>query len=153
MGQVGSPEKPLSDLGAVSYRSYWASTLLTVLKQFPGSQLSIMDLSKMTAIVSEDVIGTLQSLGLLRYVNGAHVIYAPPDLVEELIRKYVSVAAALRVRGAFFPLLKLCSCNILCVISLAPERAYCRSFQAALGTACARRQTRQVELPFQSSHE
>lgn len=88
--KVGSPEKPLSDLGAVSYRSYWASTLLQVLRQFPGSQISVMELSKMTAIVSDDIIATLQYIGILRYVNGTHVAFAPPDLLEELIRKYVS---------------------------------------------------------------
>jgi hypothetical protein len=37
--QVGSPEKPLSDLGAVSYKSYWASTLLQAIKTFKGDQL------------------------------------------------------------------------------------------------------------------
>jgi hypothetical protein len=56
--KVGSPEKPLSDLGAVSYRSYWASTLLMVLRTYPGSYLSIMDLAKMTSIVAEDVTST-----------------------------------------------------------------------------------------------
>ena len=43
----------------------------------------------MTAIISDDVTSTLQYLGLLRYVNGTHVLFAPPDLVDELIRKYV----------------------------------------------------------------
>ena len=35
---VGSPEKPLSDLGALSYKSYWASTLLVVLKKNLGEE-------------------------------------------------------------------------------------------------------------------
>lgn len=40
---VGSPEKPLSDLGKLSYRSYWTWILLDVLKNASGT-VSIKDL-------------------------------------------------------------------------------------------------------------
>jgi len=42
-GLVASPEKPLSDLGKLSYRSYWSWILLEILKNACGS-LSIKDL-------------------------------------------------------------------------------------------------------------
>jgi histone acetyltransferase MYST1 len=86
--KVGSPEKPLSDLGCVSYRSYWGSVILEILKYFGGSSLSIMDLSKLTSILSEDVVTTLQHLNLLRNINGTYVIWAPPALVDDLMIKY-----------------------------------------------------------------
>lgn len=40
---VGSPEKPLSDLGKLSYRSYWSWVLLDILKDAHGA-LSVKDL-------------------------------------------------------------------------------------------------------------
>jgi len=72
-GKIGSPEKPLSDLGKVSYRSYWSGVLLDLLKQ-NNKNLSIKEVSVMTSIKTEDIISTLQSLGLIRYWRGQHMI-------------------------------------------------------------------------------
>jgi len=36
-GLVASPEKPLSDFGKLSYRSYWSWMLLEILKNARGS--------------------------------------------------------------------------------------------------------------------
>ena len=86
--KVGSPEKPLSDLGHVSYRSYWASTLLQFLRDNHATQASIMELSKQTSIMSEDIINTLQFLNLIKYVNGTYILCSPPDMIHELLKKY-----------------------------------------------------------------
>ena len=81
---MGSPEKPLSDLGLLSYRSYWAWQILGILRTVEvGDAISIMDLTARTSIKHEDVISTLQHLGLIRYITGAHVIAAPYEVVEK----------------------------------------------------------------------
>ena len=40
---MGTPEKPLSDLGKLSYRSYWSWVLLEILRDFKGT-VTIKDL-------------------------------------------------------------------------------------------------------------
>eukprot|EP00899_Mesostigma_viride_P003829 jgi/Mesvir1/13447/Mv16512-RA.1 len=84
--KVGTPERPLSDLGLLSYRGYWTGVLLTILKK-TSENLSIKDLSDMTAIKTEDVISTLQNLNMIRYRKGQHVICAVPKEIDAALKK------------------------------------------------------------------
>lgn len=84
--KVGTPEKPLSDLGLLSYRSYWTQVLLEVLRKHKGN-ISIKEISRMTAIKTEDVISTLQSLNLIKYWKGQHIISVTPKIIEEHMKR------------------------------------------------------------------
>lgn len=81
-GKVGTPERPLSDLGRVSYRSYWAFVLLSILQSHRGS-ISIRQLSEMSAIKTGDIINTLNSLSLIKYWKGQHMISVSPRVIQE----------------------------------------------------------------------
>ncbi|TYG50443.1 hypothetical protein ES288_D10G175500v1 [Gossypium darwinii] len=84
-GKVGTPERPLSDLGLLSYRGYWTRVLLDILKKHKGN-ISINELSDMTAIKAEDILTTLQSLELIQYKKGQHVIYANPKVLDHHLK-------------------------------------------------------------------
>ncbi|CAK8672404.1 unnamed protein product [Clavelina lepadiformis] len=65
-GQAGSPEKPLSELGQVSYNAYWRSALLEYFsKNTNEKHLSLRDISKATGICPHDIASTLQRLGMI----------------------------------------------------------------------------------------
>ena len=52
---MGSPEKPLSDLGKLSYRSYWSYVLLDILKDAQGT-VSIKELRYMSCHKFNDLV-------------------------------------------------------------------------------------------------
>ena len=83
--KVGTPERPLSDLGLVSYRGYWTRVLLNILRNHDGS-ISVKDLSDMTRIRTEDIISTLQHLNMIQYQKGQHVICAAPIVIESHLK-------------------------------------------------------------------
>ena len=60
-GKLGSPEKPLSDLGLLGYRSYWAETIVDLLLN-TQDELSIDDIAQKTSITHADVMNTYVSL-------------------------------------------------------------------------------------------
>lgn len=80
---TGSPEKPLSDLGKISYRSYWTHILFGLLKKGPSQELTIKAMSQQTGIKQEDIISTLQNLGMIRCFRSQHVIYVQQHMLDE----------------------------------------------------------------------
>ncbi|ODM92965.1 Histone acetyltransferase KAT5 [Orchesella cincta] len=96
-GKLGSPEKPLSDFGLLSYRSYWSQTVLDILCSYKKAvwmevddgddgrvKISIEQICELTSIKKEDVISTLQNLNVLTYYQGGYVIV----LAKEMVTKY-----------------------------------------------------------------
>lgn len=65
-GRTGSPEKPLSELGLFSYVSYWRHVVLGYLAAHRGP-ISIEQLARDTALTVNDVLATMEYLGLLRW--------------------------------------------------------------------------------------
>jgi histone acetyltransferase MYST1 len=80
---TGSPEKPLSDLGKISYRSYWTHVLFGLLKKGPSQELTIKAMSRQTGIKQEDIISTLQSLGMIKCFRSQHVIFVQQQILDE----------------------------------------------------------------------
>lgn len=95
-GKVGSPEKPLSDLGLISYRSYWKAVILDYLCNYKGNNISIRDLSSETAINAYDIVSTLQSLGMLKYWKGKHLVLTK----KEILNEYRTKMARIKKMGA-----------------------------------------------------
>ena len=60
-------------MGQVSYRSYWTRMILHTLHTH-GHNLSIKEISDRTAIRTDDIVTTLQSLSLIKYWKGDHII-------------------------------------------------------------------------------
>merc|ERR1719282_317680 len=97
-GKTGSPEKPLSDLGLLSYRSYWTHAILMVLLAQQTSnasratgdlesppQITINEICERTSIKKEDAISTLQKLNLINYYKGQYIL----TLNKELVGKHM----------------------------------------------------------------
>lgn len=72
-GQAGSPEKPLSDLGRLSYLAYWKSVILEYLHNHPDKSVSIRGMSRATGMCPHDIATTLQQLNMIDFQDGRWV--------------------------------------------------------------------------------
>lgn len=89
--KTGSPEKPLSDLGRLSYRSFWTYELLTRLKRYGlHNPPAIADLSKQTGFSREDITETLARLGLVKSWKGQMVLNLSAKVIDEHLKPFAS---------------------------------------------------------------
>lgn len=84
--KTGSPEKPLSDMGLVSYRSYWR---LVLCHELVGQEaaLSIADISDRTGMTADDIVCALEGLRALVRDPLTRTYALRLDL--EFFRKYI----------------------------------------------------------------
>ncbi|KAI0048268.1 hypothetical protein FA95DRAFT_1558161 [Auriscalpium vulgare] len=80
-GKLGSPEKPLSDLGLLGYRAYWAEKIVEAILA-AGEELSVDEIAQATAITHADVMNTCTTLQLFKHYKGQHVICLSDAVLE-----------------------------------------------------------------------
>ncbi|PWN30145.1 hypothetical protein BDZ90DRAFT_247738 [Jaminaea rosea] len=68
-GNLGSPEKPLSDLGLLSYRNYWTLAVFGYLREAPD-EVTIEDICKATAMTADDVHYVLREQDMIVEYDG-----------------------------------------------------------------------------------
>jgi histone acetyltransferase HTATIP len=84
-GKLGSPEKPLSDLGLLSYRQYWSENILDVLlaANERGDKVTIEAVSSTLAMTTQDVEHTLQATRMQVYHKADHKIVIPEKMIQQ----------------------------------------------------------------------
>ncbi|KAG2210579.1 hypothetical protein INT47_002521 [Mucor saturninus] len=87
-GRCGSPEKPLSDLGYLSYRAFWTETIVEFLLSNATEETTIEEISHRTSITTTDIELTLSSIGALKYYRGQNIICLGDKVVEQWERNY-----------------------------------------------------------------
>lgn len=84
-GKLGSPEKPLSDLGLLSYRQYWGENILDLLVDYNerDEKVTIEIISNALSMTTQDVEHTLGALRMQIYHRGEHKIVIPEKLIQQ----------------------------------------------------------------------
>lgn len=82
--KIAGPEKPLSDLGLLSYRAYWLEIILDELAQC--KELNVKNMSQRTFITEEDIIGTLIANKMVKYYGEDLVIAIDEKLHSKMLK-------------------------------------------------------------------
>ncbi|VEU23135.1 DEKNAAC104302 [Brettanomyces naardenensis] len=109
--KLGTPEKPLSDLGLLSYRNYWKlsvarsiDSLVSKVGKDSLKRLSIDNLSNMTGMIHNDVIVGLEQLKALVYdpISEKYGLRLNLEAIDECLKnwkakKYVEIKPELLI--------------------------------------------------------
>ncbi|CAG0887224.1 unnamed protein product, partial [Cyprideis torosa] len=83
-GHSGTPEKPLSELGRISYQAYWKSVILEYFYAHRGCEvIRFSDIQKQTGLDPTDICETLQLLKMIRVerCGGKVIMYIDEEAI------------------------------------------------------------------------
>jgi len=73
-GKTGSPEKPLSDLGLIGYRAFWAEKIMEYLLENEPTDVSLDEIAHRTSITQADIHYTLLSMQMIKTQRNNHIL-------------------------------------------------------------------------------
>ncbi|XP_037941653.1 histone acetyltransferase KAT6B-like [Teleopsis dalmanni] len=83
-GQLGTPEKPLSDLGRISYFSYWKSIIIEYLYDHRNiPKITLYDISQKTGLTVPDISLTFELLNFIRVRKNENDIRFQPVFIVD----------------------------------------------------------------------
>jgi len=127
-GRIGTPERPLSDLGFASYRAYWSRVIYENLSSTNAGEVNVAELSKKTNIRVDDIVSTLQPFSSIRFFKDQGFLSITKEGKQDFKAAQVKLrqkASELRVipeRLQFEP-------KIFAVVEVAEKRRRTRLFQ------------------------
>lgn len=80
-----SPEKPLSDLGLLTYRKYWKEIITAYLTKHKESSVSVSDISMSTGIKVDDIMAMASELGCLKFYDGEPCFVLQEWVIDEKV--------------------------------------------------------------------
>ncbi len=88
-GKKCSAEKPLSDLGLVSYVSYWTFKVMEYIDQHLHEQFSVDDICEATGMTANDVLGVLEHHNFVRWnlSGSSYTICVDEDQISKFREK------------------------------------------------------------------
>jgi histone acetyltransferase HTATIP len=84
-GVSASPEKPLSDLGLLSYKTYWNEVIVDMISGL--RRVSVSEISKHTSISEDDILGTLSSYSILKFYRGEPIFVLKEKILSKVRKK------------------------------------------------------------------
>ncbi|KAK0410059.1 hypothetical protein QR680_004922 [Steinernema hermaphroditum] len=110
--KIGSPEHPLSDLGLLTYRSYWKAVIFAHIRKMKNNKetvFSVKDLSHATGIHQSDLLQTLVESRIIHFrkessncfLNPNPAYYAPLSMIRRrtMLRRLLRLPRLASWRG------------------------------------------------------
>uniref|UniRef100_A0A914YK17 Histone acetyltransferase n=1 Tax=Panagrolaimus superbus TaxID=310955 RepID=A0A914YK17_9BILA len=82
-GFIGTPEKPLSDLGKVSYRGFWWWLLINYIDEGGyEDDINVLELERITGVSADDIISTFEPMEFVKKYKGEMCISMSPTILK-----------------------------------------------------------------------
>ena len=97
--RVGSPERPLSDLGRITYLGFWTQKIIEYILKMDGRPFSLDDIVTATSITYMDVTVSLERVNLIKKVDNEVIICTNKQILEAIYRKMGRPAIEVKVEN------------------------------------------------------